>query len=66
MYSIEDMTVRETCLIEAKKCHKSIEGNFMMKKCLLFFVLINFQLSSKHFSVIPCYFMKWEDSLKKR
>ena len=58
MYSMEDMTVRETCLIEVKKCHKSIEGNFMIKTALLFFVLINFQLSAKHFSVLPCYFMK--------
>ena len=31
-----------------------------------FFVLINFQLSAKHFSALPCYFMKQEDSLKKR
>ena len=61
MYSMEDMTVRETCLIEVKKCHKSIEGTFMMKTFLLFFVLINFQLSAKHFSVLLCYFMKRED-----
>ena len=62
MYSIEDMTVRETCLIEVKKkCHKSFEGNFMLKIFLLFFVVINFQLSGKHFSVLPCYFVKRED-----
>ena len=30
-----------------------------------FFVLINFQLSAKHFSVLPCYFMKREDSVEK-
>ena len=58
------MTVRETCLIEVKKCHKSIEGNFMMKTVLLFFVLINFQSSAKHISVLPCYFMKREHSLE--
>ena len=61
---MEDMTDRETCLIEVKKCHKSMEGNFMMKTFLLFF--INFQLSAKHFSVLLCYFMKQEDSLEKR
>ena len=38
----------------------------MMKKFLLFFVLLNFQLSAKHFSVLHCYFMKREDSLKER
>ena len=47
-------------------CHKSIKGTFVMKTFLLFFVLINFQLSAKHFSVLPCYFMKWEDSSQKR
>ena len=31
-----------------------------------FFVLINFQLSAKHFSVLPCYFMKQEDIVEKR
>ena len=31
-----------------------------------FFVLINFQLSAKHFPVLSCYFMKWEDSVEKR
>ena len=35
----------------------------MMKMFLIFFVLINFQLSAKHFSLLPCYFMKREDSL---
>ena len=38
----------------------------MMKMFLIFFVLINFQLSAKHFSLLPCYFMKREDSLEKR
>ena len=66
MYSMEDMTVRETCLIELKKCHKSFEGISMMKTFFAFFVLINLQLSAKHFSLLPCYFMKWEDNLEKR
>ena len=48
-----------------KKCHKSIEGKFMMKTFLLFFVLIHFKLSAKHFSVLPCYLMKWKDSFRK-
>ena len=60
------MTVMETYLIEVQKCHKSIEGNFMMKIFLLFFVLLNFQLAVKHFSVLPCSFMKRKDSLEKR
>ena len=38
----------------------------MMKIVLLFFVLINIQLSAKHFSVLPCYFMKRKDSSEKR
>ena len=38
----------------------------MMKAFLLFFVLINFQLSAKHFSVLLRYFIKREDSLEKR
>ena len=38
----------------------------MMKTFLFFFVLKNFQLSAKHFSVLPCYLMKCEDSLEKR
>ena len=33
----------------------------MMKMFLIFFVLINFHLSAKHFSLLPCYFMKRED-----
>ena len=36
-----------------KKCNKSIEENFMAK-------------SAKKFSVLPCYFIKQEDSLEKR
>ena len=38
----------------------------MMNNFLLFFVLINFCLSAKHFSVLLCYFMKREDSVEKR
>ena len=36
------------------------------KHFCFFVVLINFQLSVKHFSVLPCYFMKREDKLEKR
>ena len=46
-----------------KKCHK---GNFMMKIFLFIFVLINFQLSVKNFSVPPCYLMKGKDKVEKR
>ena len=38
----------------------------MMKKFLLYFVLISFQLSAKHFSVLPCYFMKRGDNVEER
>ena len=38
----------------------------MMKKFLLYFVLISFQLSAKHFSVLPCYFLKREDNVEER
>ena len=38
----------------------------MMYMFLLFFVLISFQLSAKHFSVLPLYFMKREDNAEKR
>ena len=34
------------------------------KHFCFFVVLINFQLSVKHFSVLPCYFMKREDIWK--
>ena len=66
MYSMEDMTVRETCLIEVKKMSQIYRGDFHDENIFAFFVLINFQLSAKHFSVLPCYFMKREDSLEKR
>ena len=48
MYSMEAMTVRETCLIEIKKCHKSIERNFTVndEQDFAFFVLIKFYLSA--------------------
>ena len=38
----------------------------ILHKFLLFFVLINFQLSVKHFSLLTCYFMKREDNVEKR
>ena len=66
MYSMEDMTVRETCLIEVKKMSQIYRGELYDENIFAFFVLINFQLSAKHFSVLPCYFMKREDSLEKR
>ena len=66
MYSMEEMTVKETCLIEIKICQKSIDGNFMMNKYLLSFVLRNFQLSAKHFSVLSSNFMKREDRVEKQ
>ena len=37
----------------------------MMNK-FVFFALINFQLSAKHFSVLSCYFMKREDNVEER
>ena len=48
MYSMEAMTVRETFLIEIKKCHKSIERNFTVndEQDFAFFVLIKFYLSA--------------------
>ena len=36
-------------------------GDFHDENIFAFFVLINFQLSAKHFSVLLCYFMKRED-----
>ena len=36
-------------------------GELHDEQVFAFFVLINFQLSAKHFSVLPCYFMKGED-----
>ena len=38
----------------------------ILRKFLLFFVLINFKLSVKHFSLLTSYFMQREDSLEKR
>ena len=65
MYSIEDMPVRETCLTEVKKMPQIYRGELYDENIFAFF-LVNFQLSVKHFSVLPCYFMKQEDSLEKR
>ena len=66
MYSMEDMTVRETCLIEVKKMSQIYRGELHDENIFPFFVLMNFRLSAKHFSALPCYFMKREDSLEKR
>ena len=66
MYSMEDITVRETSLIEVKKMSQIYRGELHDENIFAFFVLMNFQLSAKHFSVLPCYFMKREDSLEKR
>ena len=41
-------------------------GELHDEQVFVFFVLINFQLSAKHFSVLPCYFMKGEDSVEER
>ena len=61
MYSIEDMTDRETCLIEVKKMSQIYPGELHDENVFFFLVLINFPLSAKHFSVLLCYFMKRED-----
>ena len=59
---MEDMTDRETCLIEVKKMSQIYRGELHDENVFFFFfVLINFQLSGKHFSVLLCYFMKRED-----
>ena len=65
MYSMEDLTVRETCVIEVKKMSQIYRGELHDENIFAFFVLINFQLSAIHFSVLPCRFMKREDSLEK-
>ena len=49
-----------------KKMSQIYRGELHDENIFAFFVLINFQLSAKHFSVLPCYFMKREDSLEKR
>ena len=66
MYSMGDMTVRETCLIEVKKRSQIYQGKLHDENIFAFFVLINFQLSAKHFSVLPRSFIKREDNLGKR
>ena len=40
-------------------------GELPDEQVFCFFVLINLQLSAKHFSVLPFYFMKREDSVEK-
>ena len=54
------MTVRETCVIEVKKMSQIYRGELHDENIFAFFVLMNFQLSAKHFSVLRCYFMKRE------
>ena len=63
---MEDMTVRDICLIEVKSVTNLSRATSWWKRFWFFFVLINFQLSANHFSVLPCYFMKREDILEKR
>ena len=48
-----DSTVRETCLIEVKKMSQIYRWELHDENIFAFFVLINFQLSAKHFSVLP-------------
>ena len=60
------MTVRETCLIEVKKkMPQTYQGELHDEKMFAFLCFNKFQLSAKHFSVLPSYFMKREDSLEK-
>ena len=65
MYSMGDVTVSKTCLIDVKNVTNFSRGNSLWPS-FCFFVLISFQLSAKHFSVLPCYFMKREDNVEKR
>ena len=44
---------------------KIYRGELHDENVFAFFVLINYQLSAKHFYLHPCYFMKWEDILEK-
>ena len=44
-----------------KKMSQIDRGELHDGNAFAFFVLINFQLSAKHFSVLLCYFMKRED-----
>ena len=60
------MTVREKSLIEVKNESQIYRGELHDVQVFAFFVLISFQLSAKHFSVLPLYFMKREDNAEKR
>ena len=60
------MTVRETCLIEVKNESEIYRGELHDVQVFAFFVLITHQLSAKHFSILPLYFMKREDNVEKR
>ena len=48
-----------------KKMSQIYWGELHDENVFAFFVLINFQLSAKHFSVLPCFFMKRDDGLEK-
>ena len=50
MYSMEDI----------------YRGELHDEQVFAFFVLLNFQLSAKHFSALPFFFIKWEDGVEKR
>ena len=43
-----------------KKMSQIYRGELHVENIFAFFVLMNFQLSAKHFSVLRCYFMKRE------
>ena len=60
------MTVRETCLIEVKNESQIYRGELHDVQDFAFSVLITLQLSAKHFSILPLYFMKREDNVEKR
>ena len=60
------MTVRETCLIEVKNESQIYRGELHDVEDFAFSVLITLQLSAKHFSTLPLYFMKREDNVEKR
>ena len=53
MYSIEDVTIREPCLVQVKNMSQIYRGGLHDEQIFAFFVLINLQLSVKYFSVLP-------------
>ena len=64
MYSMEDITIRETCLTEVKNVTNLLRGTLWWISFCFFFCFNKF--SAKGFSVLLCYFMKREDSIEKR